>query len=62
MIVADFYSMLGLDYAGKGEITDDELANLSLFERQWIVEPCLFSLIINPEYHSVSGILTGDND
>lgn len=62
MIVADFYSMLGLDYAGKGEITDDELGNLSLFERQWIVEPCLFSLIINPEYHSVSGILTGDND
>lgn len=62
MIVAEFYSMLGLDCAGNGVVTHDELTDLSLFERQWIVEPCLFSLIINPEFHSVTGILSGEND
>lgn len=60
-IVAEFNSMLGLDCAGNGEITQEELGDLSSFKRQWVVEPYLFSLVFSKERNGVIGILMSAN-
>ena len=60
-IVAEFHAMLGLDCAGNGEITQEELDDLSSFKRQWIMESCLFSLAFSKERNGVIGILMRAN-